>query len=90
MDRWGTTDRTGAGHRGLTPAQPALHFVNTAPAAARSARCARYERLLVFRTIAPSTTRSKNAIASGGSPRYSPHDSFGRWGQDAGVRTLGS
>ena len=42
---------------------------------ARSARCARYDLPLIFTMIAPSTIRSRNAIASGGSPRYSPHAS---------------
>ena len=39
------------------------------------ARCARYDLPAIFRMIAPSTIRSKSAIASGGSPRYSPHAS---------------
>src|SRR5262249_14872376 len=39
------------------------------------ARCARYDLPLIFTMIAPSTSRSRIAIASGASPRYSPHAS---------------
>src|SRR4051812_1248660 len=45
------------------------------PGDAPWARCARYDLPLIFTMIAPSTIRSRNAIASGGSPRYSPHAS---------------
>ena len=41
----------------------------------RLRRWARYDLPLIFTMIAPSTIRSRNAIASGGSPRYSPHAS---------------
>src|ERR1700722_7559276 len=39
---------------------------------ALAARCARYDLPLIFTMIAPSTTRSRKAIASGGSPREGP------------------
>jgi hypothetical protein len=41
---------------------------------ARLARCD-FASGGIFIRRAPSTTRSKKAIANGGSPRYSPHDS---------------
>ena len=39
------------------------------------ARWARYDLPRIFRRIAPSTMRSRKAIAKGGSPRYSLHAS---------------
>ena len=40
-------------------------------ASMRRARWARYDLPSSFNTMAPSTTRSRKAMASGGSPRYS-------------------
>src|SRR5439155_26954097 len=56
-----------------TPAVTEVHSFDRLLAEACSARWARYDLPWIFRMIAPSTIRSKNAIASGGSPRYSPH-----------------
>ena len=48
---------------------------STSPGDAGCARWARYDLPLIFTMIAPSTIRSRNAIASGGSLRYSSHAS---------------
>src|SRR3954464_6281168 len=71
-----------------TPARTGLHFLDGVPVEACSAGGARYDRPLVFRMIAPSTTRSKNAIANGGSPRYSPHASKSMFATNAVDRPL--
>ncbi len=57
----------------LSDSLPEIHFLGVLRSDARSARCARYDLPLIFRMAAPSTIRSMNAVASGGSPRYSPH-----------------
>src|SRR5215831_5110087 len=66
------TDRAGTGQCCPKPAPAAFHFRDRCWAEACSARWARYDFPWVFRISAPSTIRSQNAIASGGSPRYSP------------------
>jgi hypothetical protein len=50
-----------------------IHFWGRLAAEARSARCARYDLPLIFMMFAPSTIRSRNAMASGGSPGHSHH-----------------
>src|ERR1051326_5484188 len=66
------TGRAGVDDRRPTPGPNDLHFLGGLRSDARSARCARYDLPLIFRMAAPSTIRSRNAMASGGSPRYSP------------------
>ncbi len=60
---------TGEEARGEVRVQRGVQVVGDAVGLAGLARCARYDFPLIFRMMAPSTTRSRNAVASGGSPR---------------------
>ena len=69
------TASAGAGGYCVPQAPAVVYLLERFAEDACCARWARYDLPLILRMIAPSTIRSKNAIANGGSPRYSPQAS---------------